>query len=75
MMSFDTDHYIVDLPDDEFTVRAAYAKLVEYLIAHDAWSGEKISQSDDIQLTVRDLLAELVDEVIKPQVQLKPEEE
>lgn len=74
MMSFDTDHYIVDLPDDEVTVRTAYAKLVEYLTAHDAWSGEEISQSDDIQLTVGDLLAELVDEVIKPQVRLKPED-
>ncbi len=47
---------------------AVCQKIDEWLKKYDAWGGEKIMQDDDCQIYAPELICDLVDDIIKPEL-------
>lgn len=65
MRKFKTESASGKFNDDQATKDKVFEAVVEFFLKHEAFSGESVQQNDGPQIEAPELLADLVDDIIK----------
>lgn len=67
-MKITEDTYTVTIPESVKIREAVFEAIIDWMIEHGAYIGEAIIQTDDCIMDAPELLANIVDNIIKPEI-------
>lgn len=60
--------YSVNIPESVKIREEVFEAIIDWMVKNSAYSGESIMQSDSCLITASELLADIVDDIIKPEI-------